>query len=148
MRGTHVLALVVGALLVVPGTAAAATRGQPVGVDAAKPYFDSRTGARSKAADAGATVAAARPSTQTRLARSTLERRLGRQGVLKIDPLTGTPRQLLRTDGALSAPRGGARADIAQDFVRANSSALGLDAADLDGLDLQRRATGRTGSPS
>ena len=141
MRRTHFLALVVGALLVVPGTAGAATRSQPVGVDAAKPYFDSRTGARSKAADAGTTVAAARPSTQTRLARSTLERRLGRQGVLKIDPLTGTPRQLLRTDGALSAPRGGARADIAEDFVRANSSALGLDAADLDGLDLQRRAT-------
>ena len=141
MRRSHVLALVVGALLVVPGTAAAATRSQPVGVEAAKPYFDSRTGARSKAARAGTTVAAARPSTQTRLARNTLERRLGRQGVLNIDPLTGTPRQLLRTDGALSGPRGGARADIAQDFVRANSTALGLDAADLDGLDLQRRAT-------
>ena len=141
MTGRHLLAFALGALLVVPGTAAAATRSQPVGVEAAKPYFDSRTGARSKAARAGTTVAAARPSTQTRAARGTLERRLGRQGVLNIDPLTGTPRQLLRTDGALSGPRGGARADIAQDFVRANSTALGLDAADLDGLDLQRRAT-------
>ena len=142
MRRSSVLALVAGALLVVPGTAAAAAaRSQPVGVEAAKPYFDSRTGASSKAARAGTTVAAARPSTQTRLARTTLERRLGRQGVLNIDPLTGTPRQLLRTDGALSGPRGGTRADIAQDFVRANSTALGLDAADLDGLDLQRRAT-------
>ena len=52
MRRSHVLALVAGALLVVPGTAAAATRGQPVGVEAAKPYFDSRTGASSKAARA------------------------------------------------------------------------------------------------
>jgi hypothetical protein len=63
MKGCHVLALVVAALLAVPGTAAAATRSQPVGVEAAKPYFDSRTGERSKAARAGTTVAAARPST-------------------------------------------------------------------------------------
>ena len=137
MRRSHVLALVAGALLVVPGTAAAATRSQP---DAAKPYFDSRTGARSKAARAGTTVAAARPSSLTSRAQSALKRSLGRQGVLSIDPLTGTPRQLLRTDGALSSPRGGDRADIAQDFVRTNRTALGLDAADLDGLDLRRRA--------
>ena len=141
MTDRHVVALVLGALLVVPGTAAAATARQPVGVETAKPYFDSRTGERSKAARAGTTVAAARPSAATSRARSALKRGLGRQGVLSIDPLSGTPRQLLRTDGALSGPRGGERADIAQDFVRANRTALGLDAADLDGLDLQRRAT-------
>jgi hypothetical protein len=137
----RLLALVLGALLAVPGTATAATRSQPVGVDAAKPYFDSRASDRSRAARAGATVAAARPSERTRAARRDLKRSLGRGGVLTIDPLSGTPRQLLRTDGALSGPRGGARADIARDFVRANRSALGLDAADLDGLDLDRRAT-------
>jgi len=135
-----VVALVLGALLVLPGTASAATRSQPVGVDAAKPYFDSRAGDRSQAARARTTVAAARPNAATSRARSALKRGLGRQGVLKIDPLSGTPRQLLRTDGALSGPRGGERADIAREFVRANRTALGLDAADLDGLDLQRRA--------
>ena len=140
MTGRHLLAFALGALLVVPGTAAAATRSQPVGVEAAKPYFDSRTGARSKAARARTTVAAARPNSLTSRARSALKSRLGRQGVLSIDPLTGTPRQLLRTDGALSGPRGGERADIARDFVRTNRTALGLDAADLDGLDLRRRA--------
>ena len=56
-----------------------------------------------------------------------------RGGVLSIDALTGTPRQLLRTDGALSAPRAGDRTDIALDFVRANRAAIGLDASDLDG---------------
>ena len=59
--------------------------------------------------------------------------------VLNVDPLTGTPRQLLRTDGALSGPRGGDRADIALDFARANRDALGLDLADLDGLDVRQR---------
>ena len=141
MTDRRLLALVLGALLAVPATAAAATRSQPVGVDAAKPYFDSRASDRSRAARAGATVAAARPSERTRSARSDLKRGLGRGGVVTIDPLSGTPRQLLRTDGALSGPRGGARTDIARDFVRANRSALGLDAADLDGLDLDRRAT-------
>ena len=139
MRFRRAVALVLGALLVLP--AAAAARTPPVGVAAAKPYFDSRAADHSRAARAGTTVAAARPSERTRAARSDLKRSLGRGGVLTIDPLTGTPRQLLRTDGALSGPRGGARADIARDFVRANRSALGLDATDLDGLELRRRAT-------
>jgi hypothetical protein len=140
MRFRHAVALVLGATLLLPAAAGAVTRSQPGGVDAAKPYFDSRAGDR-RAARAGTTVAAARPSERTRSARSALKRGLGRQGVLTVDPLSGTPRQLLRTDGALSAPRGGARADIARDFVRDNRTALGLDAADLGGLDLTRRAT-------
>ena len=65
--------------------------------------------------------------------------------MLSIDPLTGTPRQLLRTDGALSEPRGGARSDIALDFVRANREAIGLDAADLAGLDQHRTVRGSRG---
>ena len=134
------VALVLSALLF-PAATASAARTAPVGVAAAKPYFDSRAADRSRAARAGTTVAAARPSARTRATRSALERSLGREGVLTIDPLSGTPRQLLRTDGALSGPRGGARADIARDFVRANRSALGIDAADLDGLDADRRAT-------
>ena len=141
MRNRHAVAFVVGALFVLPATAAAVTPPAPTGVTAAKPYLDSRAGDRDKAARAGTTVAAARPSAQTRQARSDLRSRLGRQAVISIDPLTGTPRQLLRTDGALSSPRAGDRADIAMDYLRANRDALGLDAADLDGLSLQRRVS-------
>jgi hypothetical protein len=139
MRNRHAVALVVGTLFVLPATAAAVTRSQPTGPAAAKPYLDSRAADRDRAARAGTTVAAARPSARTRQGRTALRRDLGREGVLSIDPLTGTPRQLLRTNGALSGPRGGDRADIALDFVRGNVAALGLDAADVDGLSLQRR---------
>ena len=135
-------ALVVALLL---GTAvpAAAVRDDPPagGAAAAKPFFDSRAGARAAAGRAGTTVAAARPGPRTIDARGELRRRLGAEGVLDVDPLTGTPRQLLRTDGALSSPRGGDRTDIALDFVRANRVALGLSDPDIDGLDLLRRAT-------
>jgi extracellular elastinolytic metalloproteinase len=135
MRHHHAVALVLGALLVLPATAGAVTAVTPVG---AKPYFDSRAADRGRVR-ASATVAAARPDERTRLARADLRRNLGRGAVLNVDPLTGTPRQLLRTDGALADPRGGDRADIALEFARANREALGLDSADLDGLDLRRR---------
>ena len=60
---------------------------------------------------------------------------------MSIDPLTGTPRQLMRTDGALSAPRAGARETIARDFLRSNRTALGLSAADVDALVLSQKVT-------
>jgi extracellular elastinolytic metalloproteinase len=135
MKHRHAVALVLGALLVLPATAGAVTPAGPAG---AKPYFDSRAAERGRVR-AGATVAAARPDARTRLARTGLLRHLGRGAVLNVDPLTGTPRQLLRTDGALSTPRGGDRATIALDFARANRDALGLDLADLDGLDVRQR---------
>ena len=98
MKVRAALGLLLGALLVMPATAGAVQRTK----ESAKPYFDSRAQARDKAARSGGTVAAARPSAATNRARATLRSRLGREAVLSIDPLTGTPRQLLRTDGALS----------------------------------------------
>ncbi|MEO8689548.1 MAG: M36 family metallopeptidase [Solirubrobacteraceae bacterium] len=145
MRNRHAVALVLGALVLLPASAGAVTRSPATGPAAAKPYLDSRAADRSRAARAGTPVAAVRPSAATRQARTALRSRLGREGVLSIDPLTGTPRQLLRTDGALSSPRGGDRAGIARDVVRANRDALGLDAADVGGLSPQRRVTGTHG---
>ena len=110
-----------------------------------RPYFDSRAGAREQAARGGTTVAAARPSERTSSARAELRRELGPEAVIAIDPLTGTPRQLLRTDGGLSASRGGDRAAIAMDYVAAHRDALGLDDADIAGLDLQQRVPGGRG---
>jgi extracellular elastinolytic metalloproteinase len=136
-----VVGLLAVAVLLVPGSAAAAQRDRQAGVGAAEPFFDSRAQARERAGRAGSTVAAARPTRAAARARASLRSRLGRAGVLRIDPLTGTPHQLLRTDGALSGPRGGDRTDIALDFVRANKAAIGLDESDLDGLDVLRRPT-------
>src|SRR4051794_8162203 len=97
-----VVAIVGAAALALPATASAV--GQAAG-GGAKPYLDSRAGARTAAARRGQTVAAARPSARTQAARAALARDLGAGGAVTIDPLTGTPRQLLKTDGALSASR-------------------------------------------
>ena len=52
-------------------------------------------------------------------------------------------RSVQAVDGALSRPAAGDRAAVALDWVRANRGALGLTAADVDGLDLTARATSR-----
>src|SRR3954447_19282470 len=127
------LALALGLVLLVPATASA-WRSPPAG--AAKPYFDSRANTRAAVERGAKSLAAARPSVATVRARTALRKSLGREGVMEIDPLTGTPRQLMRTDGALSSPRAGSRETIALDFVRANRTALGLSDADVDGLVL------------
>ena len=109
-RGPTALMVVLAVALALPAAAAAAR--QPSRASgAAKPYLDSRTGARAGAARSGTVVAAARPSARTTAARDDLRRTLGRGAILTVDPLTGTPRQLLRSDGALSAPRSGDRDD-------------------------------------
>ncbi len=134
------LFLVALLVIVLAEPAAAAVR-QPQRTSAAKPFLDSRAAARASAARAGTTVAAARPSARTTSARSDLRRRLGRGAMLTVDPLTGTPRQLLRTDGALSATRSGDRVTIARDYLQANREALGLSEADLAKLEVYRNSS-------
>src|SRR3954467_14793705 len=91
----------------------------PAFARAQEPYFDVRDQA-----------AAATPRAATRA----LERRLGREAVVDVDPATRTPRVLARLDGTLSGPAAGAAAPIALRYVRENLAALGLDEADLDTL--------------
>ena len=67
-----------------------------------------------------------------------LRRRLGRQGVVRREPGTGTPRLVIRRDGFLTGPRRGRARDLALDYVRANRAVFGLDASDADGLRLVR----------
>lgn len=69
-------------------------------------------------------------------AQRALARSLGPQGVVDVDPRTGTPRAVSRLDGFLTGPSGAPAADVALIYVRANRSAFGLTAADLDGLEL------------
>ncbi len=66
---------------------------------------------------------------------------LGLQGVVDLDPLTGTPRVVARLDGFLTEPAGGDAVDIVLEYVRANESVFGLDEDDLAGLRIVRDET-------
>ncbi|HET8759309.1 MAG TPA: M36 family metallopeptidase [Solirubrobacteraceae bacterium] len=105
------------------------------GQDAAKPYHDSRVGARRAATRAGSIGSARERSARTRLRRS-----LGAQAVVQVDALTGTARSVQRLDGTLTGPASGDRAAIAMRWVESNRAALGLGAADLDTLRLSDRS--------
>lgn len=71
---------------------------------------------------------------------------LGRQGVLELDPATGTPRMVADLDGFLRRPRDGDPETVALAWVRRHAAALGLSARDLDGLTLTRDYTDITGT--
>ena len=82
-----------------------------------------------------------RPGDATRAGRARLRRALGRQAVVAVDPLTGTPRALARLDGTLTGPARGGAVDVAARFVRAQLPVLGLTAGDLGSLRLASRST-------
>jgi extracellular elastinolytic metalloproteinase len=129
------------ALLALPSVASAvgrAARGHAAAKPAAKPYFDSRVGARRAAQRAGSVG-----SRSERAARAGLRARLGRQAVIQVDALTATVRSLQRLDGAVTGPAAGDRAAVALRWVRANRTALGLTAADVDALTLSDRQVDR-----
>ena len=72
---------------------------------------------------------------------SALARQLGPQAVVALDPATGTPRRVLRTDGALTGRSGAAPARIALDYVRAHQRLFGLGADELAALPAPRATT-------
>ena len=129
-RSLVAAALTVATLLVVPAAASAVgprVRALNRQADPAKPYFDSRVPARraasrSKAATTGRTAA-------QRTAVRSLKAQLGAQGVVSIDPLTGTARSVQKLDGTLTGPASGDRSAIAMRWIRANTAALGLSSA-------------------
>lgn len=67
-----------------------------------------------------------------------LDATLGTQGVVQLDPLTGTPRVVARLDGFLTGPSDRPATEIALDYVRAHPDVFGLDADDLSRLELVR----------
>ena len=113
------------AALLVPSASALAVR--PPGPDRIA-VKDTRQAARTPSGRTGV-----RPATVQ--ARSALVAKLGRTGVVDLDARTGTVRQVMKVGGALTAPSGAARATIVRGWLRGNATALGLDAADVDGLD-------------
>ena len=66
---------------------------------------------------------------------------LGLQGVVDVDPLTGTPRVVARLDGFLTGPSADDADAIVLDYVRAQETVFGLDDDDLRGLRLVRDET-------
>jgi extracellular elastinolytic metalloproteinase len=98
-------------------------------------HFDSRLDGRSGAVlQSRAAQNAAKP----KAAVSTLKTSLGVQGLVTIDPLTGSPRQIARADGFLSGPSLSKASDIAMSYVRAHQAVFGLDASALAGLTLRQ----------
>ncbi len=96
----------------------------PSAAHAVQPSFDIRH------AGAGLPVAPAVSGTVTR-ARVALKRSLGTEGVLRLDPLTGTPRMIAKLDGFLSAPATGRPEAIALAWARSHRSLLGIAGARL-----------------
>ena len=71
---------------------------------------------------------------------------LGSEGVLELDPATGTPRFLGRLDGFLTGQSSSSPQDVALAYARRNAAALGLSAGDLTGLRLTRDYTDADGT--
>jgi hypothetical protein len=94
--------------------------------------------------DVRAAAGAAAPAAPGAGARA-LARRLGPEAVVRLDPSTGTPRQLTRTDGALTARSGAAPAEIALDFVRDHEDVFGLGAQELAALGSPEQAVSPSG---
>src|SRR3954447_17479194 len=77
---------------------------------------------------------------------TTLRQSLGVQGVISIDPLTGTPRTVARLDGFLTG-RSNRRPDvIVERYVAAHPGVFGLDRADLGTLRLRNVYTDISGT--
>jgi extracellular elastinolytic metalloproteinase len=134
-----ILAMGTVGFFVFTGTVAA--RGKPVvkqnkEVAANKTaFFDSRLApAAQLKLDKRAAVLDAHPSAAT----ARLDRSLGLEGFVKLDPLTGTVRDVGRTNGFLTGPSLAAASTIARNYVTKNASALGLTATGLQALSLRK----------
>lgn len=138
------LAVSLAAVAAVPVSAGAVTAPRSASIVRAQKgsdnYVDVRAGARASVARNGAATAAG-VSSATRTARAGLARSLGRQAVVQVDRLTGTPRVLARLDGTLTGPASGDAADVAMSYVRRHLAALGLSSGDLTSLHLASRVT-------
>ena len=68
----------------------------------------------------------------------TLRAQLGPQGVVDVDPLTGTPSSVSKLDGFLTGPSSAPAGRVVTSYVTSHLGALGLSAADLQTLRLRR----------
>jgi extracellular elastinolytic metalloproteinase len=99
------------------------------GADAATPGGHSDFDSRAQAAQR---QTAAAPTAQA------LRRQLGVTGVVDLDGLTGTPRQVARLDGFLSGPSQAKAPEVALAYVRSHPEVFRLSEQDLAGLRMTR----------
>jgi len=105
-------------------------------------FFDSRQeGAALKSLRLRSDAQSAHP----RAAVVRLRKQLGVQGVISIDPLTGTPRQVARLNGFLTGRSSAAPSRIALRYVRSHSGLFGLSASALRSLRLRQNYTDVSG---
>jgi extracellular elastinolytic metalloproteinase len=95
---------------------------------------------RAARADFDARTSALRPARPNR-AQAMLRRSLGQQGVVLLDPRTGTPRVVAKLDGFLTGPSGEDAKTVVFEYVLGNSNVFLLDEEDLAGLRLVRDVT-------
>jgi hypothetical protein len=88
--------------------------------------------------DIRASGTAIAPSVRTTRARIAFRRRLGTQGVIQSDPVTGTLRMIGRLDGFLTGPSARPASAVAMGFVTRNLAGFGLTKADLTTFRLRR----------
>jgi extracellular elastinolytic metalloproteinase len=88
--------------------------------------------------DSRARGAAVAPGARATLARVALARRLGTQGVIQSDPVTGTLRMVGRLDGYLTGPSADAASAVGMGFVSRHLAAFGLTKADLATFRLEK----------
>ncbi len=116
-----------------PSVTAADGNGRSVAPE--KGYFDARDGAtalQKVQLERSAALA------ESRAATTALRKTLGVQGVVDIDGLTGTPRQVARLDGFLTGPSTRPASEVALGYVRGHATALGLTSTDVSRLSLAR----------
>jgi hypothetical protein len=125
-------AAIVASLLFVAVPVAGAGR-----ADRGSPAGDNRSAARADFDVRGSAVEPVRPTA----AQASLRQSLGPQGVLALDPRTGTPRVLARLDGFLTGPSRKDARELVLDYVRARPGVFRLDDNDLAALRLTRDYT-------
>ncbi len=88
---------------------------------------------------------AARPTLQRRAATleakpgvRALKRSLGTEGIVNIDPVTATPRNIARANGFLTGTSSAGPESVALSYVRDHASVFRLSQADIDGLKLRK----------
>jgi extracellular elastinolytic metalloproteinase len=74
-------------------------------------------------------------------AQASIRESLGNQGVLQLDPVTGTPRVVAKLNGFLTSPSDAAPRAIALGYLREHATAFGLDRGDISSLRLTREYT-------
>jgi hypothetical protein len=136
-----ILAASTAALFVLTGGTVAAS-GKPVakqgGEDVARnktAFYDSR---QAPAARITLDGRAAALDNNPPAATADLKDSLGVEGFADLDPLTGTVRNVGRTDGFLTGPSNAAATSIASDYVTKNASALGLTSQGVQALSLRQ----------